>query len=232
MIHFSSVFQLWYLIQAILGSVLLMTLDKRYDIKTVCNAINHNNTTTGGAFLMEMVLSFILVFVVIETAISKKNNNHVANSTAPIPIGLAVFMAHIVGIPFTGTSINPARSFGPAVVSGSFQDLWLFLVAPILGGSLAAIICKHVLDATEEDKEETLDEVPLKKNDSSVEKAAKKLIIDPVENLVSTERTNLNTEKSNAEMTYDIESPQTVDSEEQVERFREFLENITPEDFS
>lgn len=126
------------LIGSILGSAFLMRTVETATLSPLLLAVNKvgPNSNIGAVFLMEMVLSFLLVYVIGETAINKRSG---AGNNAPIAIGVAVFMAHIVAIPFSGTSINPARSFGPAVVSGHFEDLWLFFVAPIVGGILAAL---------------------------------------------------------------------------------------------
>jgi aquaporin Z len=65
---------------------------------------------------------------------------------AGIPIGLSLVLIHLVGIPITGTSVNPARSLGPAVVVGgiALSQLWLFWVAPIIGGLLAAALWRFL----------------------------------------------------------------------------------------
>jgi len=67
---------------------------------------------------------------------------------AGIAIGLSLTMIHIVGIPISGTSVNPARSLGPALFVGgdALAQLWLFWVAPIIGGVIAAVIWKYVLE--------------------------------------------------------------------------------------
>lgn len=146
---------------ACVGAGLLRCTVKDVELE---NAVNHvgDDITIGGAFVMEMVLSFLLVYVIAETAVNPKSG---AGNNAPIAIGLAVFMAHIVAIPYTGTSINPARSFGPALVALDFQDLWLFFVAPITGGVIAAFVaayigcyesCEETNDNTPEDVDETI----------------------------------------------------------------------------
>ena len=63
-------------------------------------------------------------------------------SIAGLIIGLALAVIHIVGLPFTGTSVNPARSFGPAIFAGgsAFSQVWVFIVAPLAGGALAALV--------------------------------------------------------------------------------------------
>jgi aquaporin related protein len=59
---------------------------------------------------------------------------------APIAIGLAVLIDHFVGVPLTGASMNPARSFGPALVAGEWDDHWVYWVGPLAGGALAGLI--------------------------------------------------------------------------------------------
>ncbi len=90
----------------------------------------------GGAFGAEVVLTFIFVMVVL-FATSKVAMERFAG----LAIGLALVMVHLVGIPLTGTSVNPARSIGPAVIVGgtALSQLWLFIVAPLVGGFIAAI---------------------------------------------------------------------------------------------
>ena len=76
-------------------------------------------------------------------------------SVAGIVIGLTLTLVHIFGIHFTGTSVNPARSFGPAIFAGgdAFTNVWVFIVAPLVGGVLAALVYKF-LDAGSATKEE------------------------------------------------------------------------------
>jgi len=89
----------------------------------------------GGAFIFEMVLTAIFVFVVLRVTSATANA-----ATAAIAIGLTLTVVHLVGIPITGTSVNPARSLGPAIVVGgtALSQVWLFIVAPLVGGVLAA----------------------------------------------------------------------------------------------
>jgi len=91
------------------------------------------------AFVAEVVLTFIFVLV-IHGATSEK----VPKGFAGIPIGFSLVMIHLVGILITGTSVNPARSLGPAVIVGgvALSQLWLFWLAPIIGGLLAAVVWK------------------------------------------------------------------------------------------
>ena len=63
---------------------------------------------------------------------------------APVAIGFAVLVDHLFGVPVTGASMNPARSFGPALMSGSWDNHWIFWIGPIVGGAIAALVYKYV----------------------------------------------------------------------------------------
>jgi aquaporin Z len=90
----------------------------------------------GGAFATEVVLTFLFVLIVL-SATSKL----ASAGFAGLAIGMALTVVHLVGIPLTGTSVNPARSLGPALVVGgdAIRQVWLFIVAPLIGGALAAL---------------------------------------------------------------------------------------------
>lgn len=92
--------------------------------------------TTGNAILGEAVMTFVLCYVVHLTAIDK-NSPPSTNGLAPIAIGFAVFLAHAVLIPLDGCSINPARSFGPALVANEWDNFWVFVVGPLIGAVLS-----------------------------------------------------------------------------------------------
>jgi len=95
----------------------------------------------GGAFAAEIVLTFLFVLVVLGAT------SRVATPGATgLAVGLALTVVHLVGIPITGTSVNPARSLGPALVvrGDALNQVWLFIVAPLVGGALAAGVY-HVL---------------------------------------------------------------------------------------
>ncbi|MRG47648.1 MIP family channel protein [Chitinophaga sp. SYP-B3965] len=89
------------------------------------------------AFIAEAVLTFLFLFVIFGTT-SKWGNGTMAG----LAIGLTLVLIHLVAIPITGTSVNPARSFGPAVFAGgkALEQLWLFIVAPLVGAIAAAIV--------------------------------------------------------------------------------------------
>ena len=89
----------------------------------------------GGAFLAEVVLTFMFVLVVL--TVTRKA---AWPQLGGVAIGLALATVHLIGIPLTGTSVNPARSIGPALFVGgaALSQLWLFILAPLVGGALAA----------------------------------------------------------------------------------------------
>jgi len=98
-------------------------------------AASHIHINAGGAFLIEVIMTAVFVFAVLG-ATSKTSNA----ATAGIIIGFSLTVVHFIGIPITGTSVNPARSLGPALVVGgtALSQVWLFIVAPLVGGALAA----------------------------------------------------------------------------------------------
>lgn len=95
----------------------------------------HYNSVS--AFLTETILTFFLMFTVLGTTDVKAPVGF-----AGIPIGLVLTLVHLVGIPVTNTSVNPARSIGPAIFVGGWalSQLWLFIVAPILGALIASVV--------------------------------------------------------------------------------------------
>jgi len=113
--------------------------------------------TTGTVFCVEFVLTFLLVTSVFGTAIDERGKTV---KIGGFGIGLTVAFDILAGGPITGASMNPARSFGPALVMGHWEWHWLYWVAPILGGCAAALFYHHfLLKAPEEPpvKEEWLD---------------------------------------------------------------------------
>lgn len=91
--------------------------------------------SAGGAFLAEVILTAIFVFVVLTMTRPGENK-----AVAGLPIGLTLTFVHIFGVPIDGTSVNPARSLGPALVTGGtpLNQVWLFILAPLVGAVLAA----------------------------------------------------------------------------------------------
>lgn len=93
------------------------------------------------SLLIEVILTFVFVITILGVT-SKESNSAVSG----IVIGLSLTLVHILGISFTGTSVNPARSFGPALFVGgdALTNVWVFLVAPLVGGALAALVYKFL----------------------------------------------------------------------------------------
>ena len=94
----------------------------------------------GGAFLVEVIATFLFVLVVLGTTDSKVG----AGNFAGLAIGLTLILIHLVCINLTGTSVNPARSIGPALFAGgqALCDLWVFICAPLVGAILSALVWK------------------------------------------------------------------------------------------
>jgi aquaporin Z len=92
------------------------------------NALGQGVTPLSG-FVIEVVLAAIFLAVILTTA--RRVPAH-----APFVIPLTLVMIHMAGIPFSGASVNPARSLGPALVSGNLSDIWIYLTAPLVGGAI------------------------------------------------------------------------------------------------
>jgi aquaporin Z len=98
------------------------------------NAFDNGAINLPGAFILEVLLTaaFVLVILLVTEKVA-------APGLAGVAIGLALTAVHLVGIPLTGTSVNPARSFGPALMEGgtALNQVWLFIAAPLVGGAVA-----------------------------------------------------------------------------------------------
>ncbi|MCL1858831.1 MAG: MIP family channel protein [Oscillospiraceae bacterium] len=98
------------------------------------------NVGVAGAIAVEIILTFIFIFTIIGVTSDESKGG-----VAGIVIGLTLTFVHIVGIPLTGTSVNPARSLGPALLSGNsdaIANVWIFVAAPLVGAALAAVLFK------------------------------------------------------------------------------------------
>jgi glycerol uptake facilitator-like aquaporin len=87
----------------------------------------------GSGLLAEIAFTFVLVFVVYATALDPK----ASKTLAPFSIGVTVLVISLMGAPLTGASMNPARSFGSALMGGQWADHWLYWIGPLIGGLLA-----------------------------------------------------------------------------------------------
>jgi len=108
--------------------------------------------TSGQAFGVEFLITMVLVLVVFASAADENNKDSVKGS-APLAIGLSITTCHLFAIPLTGSSMNPARSFGSNAVMGVWENHWVYWAGPILGGVAAALIYQLLLAAPEKDAE-------------------------------------------------------------------------------
>lgn len=105
------------------------------------------NYSMMSGFIAEVVFTAIFLLVIFGSTSSK----NIHGGFAGLAIGLSLVLIHIVGIPVTGVSVNPARSIGPAIFVGgtAISQLWLFIVAPVLGSIIAAIIWRYFVESTD-----------------------------------------------------------------------------------
>lgn len=140
----AALYMIFQVIGAILGSAILFALVSTggHDGPTATGSNGFGDGEMLQAFIAEMAFTFIFVLVVLGTTDSKKG----AGNFAGLAIGLSLVLVHIVCIPITGTSVNPARSIGPALFEGgaALSQLWLFIVAPFVGAVLSAIVWKVI----------------------------------------------------------------------------------------
>lgn len=125
---------------AIAGAGLLHILLSMTGITDLTGGLGSNGLAAvgiGGGFMVEIILTFIFVFVILGVV-----SDSAKGSVAGVVIGLSLTFVHIVGIPLTGTSVNPARSIGPAIFAGgaALTDLWVFILAPLIGAVLATVV--------------------------------------------------------------------------------------------
>lgn len=148
----AGMYMVFQVIGAIIGSAIIYLL--------VTTGANNGPTVTGSngfadgmltqAFLAETVFTFVFVLVVLGATAK-----FAFGKFAGLAIGLTLVLVHIVCIPITGTSVNPARSIGPALFQGgaAIAQLWVFIVAPFLGAAIAAFVWKAI---SLEEKEEVV----------------------------------------------------------------------------
>jgi aquaporin-4 len=98
------------------------------------------NKSISSGFAIEAILTFFLVLVIFMSAVHKKASPGWAGFT----IGGMVFLIHLVAVPLTGASVNPARTFGPALISGFWEFHWLYWAAPIIGGIIAGVLMNYI----------------------------------------------------------------------------------------
>ncbi len=141
-----GMYMIFQTIGAIIAAALLYVLvstDSTLALGTTtgANACASDNVING--LLAEILLTFVFVLVVLG-ATSKTNG--ATNNFAGLAIGLALILIHLVGIHYTGTSVNPARSIGPALFEGgkALSQLWVFIVGPFVGAACSALVWKCI----------------------------------------------------------------------------------------
>jgi len=138
----AGVYIVFQLIGAAIAGILLLAV-----YPAACGAmVNYGVPALGSGvgviqgIAFEAIMTFILVFTIMGTAVDRR-----APKVAGFGIGLAVFIDVLAGGPFTGAAMNPARWFGPALASGFFANWYVYLIGPIVGAIVAAVIYKHLL---------------------------------------------------------------------------------------
>ncbi len=132
---------------AIAGSTILFVILSSTDFGTAALGANYygemsaNNISLIAALLTEIILTLVFVYTILGVTSDDKNA-----SVAGIVIGLTLTFVHLIGIPLTGTSVNPARSIAPALFIGgdAIKQLWVFIVAPLIGGAGAAYLFSYL----------------------------------------------------------------------------------------
>ena len=119
-----------------------------FDTKTGLGTNGVYADNIWATLFIEIILTFVFIIAIL--GVTSKISN---SSVAGIVIGLTLVLVHIFGIHFTGTSVNPARSFGPAIFAGgaAFANVWIFIIAPLVGAVLAALVYKYMADGQEEE---------------------------------------------------------------------------------
>ena len=129
-------FMLAQLSGAVVGALLLLAaIPDAADTNLGAHALGPDVSVSMG-LVMEVVVTFVLVFVIFATAVDPGG----IGNQAPLAIGLTVLVDHLVAVPITGASMNPARSFGPALVAGEWSNHWIYWAGPLLGGAVASLV--------------------------------------------------------------------------------------------
>jgi aquaporin Z len=146
-----------YIIAQILGAlagaaILLFIASGKAGYSIAANGLGQNGFGAGSpagyslqaGFVAELVFTFIFLFVIFGSTSTK----NIHGGFAGLSIGLSLVLIHIVGIPVTGVSVNPARSIGPALLVGgqALSQVWVFIAAPIVGSILSAVTWRYLLE--------------------------------------------------------------------------------------
>jgi len=127
-------------IGAIIAAAILSALVGVFGIADLTGGLGSNGTLNAGGIVGALIIEIILTFIFVLTILGVTANEKMS-SVAGLVIGLTLTFVHIVGIPLTGTSVNPARSLGPAIFAGgaALTNVWVFITGPLIGALLAAV---------------------------------------------------------------------------------------------
>lgn len=125
----------------IAGAAILKMFVSAFQIPDLTGGLGANGIVNAGGILGSFVVETILTFIFVFAILGVTSDNQKA-SVAGIVIGLTLTFVHIIGIPLTGTSVNPARSLGPALFVGgeALKNVWIFILAPLVGSAIASIV--------------------------------------------------------------------------------------------
>ena len=140
---------------AIAGTAILFFILSNTNLGTTALGANFygelslTNISLVGAIITEIVLTFVFIYTILGVTSDESKS-----SIAGLVIGLTLTFVHLIGIPLTGTSVNPARSLAPAIFLGgeAIKQIWVFIIFPLVGGALAAITFKYLNTAKKKSK--------------------------------------------------------------------------------
>lgn len=140
-----------YIVAQMLGSICAC-----FTLKGIFNPFMHGGVTVPAgsysqAFSLELIITFILMFVVI----SVSTDTRAVGELAGIAVGATVILNNFISAPYTGASMNPVRSLGPAIASGNFKAIWVYILAPITGALLGAFAYNVIRENDNPDEERT-----------------------------------------------------------------------------
>lgn len=146
-----------YIVAQILGGLagaflLMLIATGKADYSVAGNGLGQNGyaaASPGGYNMLSgLIAEFIFTFIFLLVIFGSTSTKNIHGGFAGLAIGLSLVLIHITGIPVTGVSVNPARSLGPAIVVGgtAISQVWLFIVAPIVGSIASAVVWRYVLE--------------------------------------------------------------------------------------
>ncbi|MDR1942004.1 MAG: MIP family channel protein [Endomicrobium sp.] len=140
----AAFYMIYQVVGGIIGAFIVYLIASNFFSLSVSSVGANAYSYTGAAIIAEIIFTALFIFVILGSTDSKANTKF-----AGISIGLALVLIHIVSIPLTGTSVNPARSIGPAIFSGTkaLSQLWVFIAAPLTGALLGSYLWKIISPA-------------------------------------------------------------------------------------